>query len=183
MGSRSDGDIAGLGDLGLKEILHVGCSRASLPGYFPYEFREIRLDIDPEVQPDIVADMSELPDIGPFDVVYSSHCLEHLFPHKVGPCLQGFKRVLKPGGVAIIFVPDLGGLEPTEDILYESGAGTVRAADLFYGFRQFIEANPFMAHRTGFVQATLRSALENAGFSKVTVKRFEAHNLFGVAVK
>lgn len=170
--------------MGLKEILHVGCSRASLPGYLPAsEYHEVRLDIDPDVSPDIVADMSELPDIGPFDAIYSSHCLEHLLPHKVIPCLEGFKRVLKPGGYAMIFVPDLEGLSPTEDILYESSAGTVRAADLFYGFRQYLEANPFMAHRTGFVQDTLKSAMAQAGFSKVTVKRFEAHNLFGVGVK
>lgn len=127
--------------------------------------------------------MSELPDIGPFDVVYSSHCLEHLPPHRVGPCLEGFRRVLKPGGAAMIFVPDLGGLEPTEEILYESPAGTVRAADLFYGFRKYLEANPFMAHRTGFLQDTLHSAIAAAGFSKVTVKRFAQHNLFGVGIK
>lgn len=83
----------------------------------------------------------------------------------------------------MIFVPDLGGLEPTEDILYESSAGTVRAADLFYGFRQYLKANPFMAHRTGFVQDTLQAALTAAGFSKVWVKRFDQHNLFGVGVK
>jgi len=169
--------------LGLKEILHVGCSRESLPGYFPYEFREVRLDIDPEVRPDIVADMSELPDIGPFDVVYSSHCLEHLLPHRVGPCLEGFRRVLKDGGHVMIFVPDLGGLEPNENVLYESPAGTVRAADLFYGFRKYLEVNPYMAHRTGFIQETLQSAMSAAGFSKVAVKRFEQHNLFGVGVK
>lgn len=161
----------------------MGCSRASLPGYFPYEFKEIRLDIDPDVEPDIVADMSQLPDIGPFDVVYSSHCLEHLLPHRVQPCLEGFARVLKPGGVAMIFVPDLEGLSPTEDILYESSAGTVRAADLFYGFRKYLEAHPFMAHRTGFVKDTLESVMSAAGFSKVSVKRFEQHNLFGVGVK
>lgn len=162
--------------------MHVGCSRASLPGYLT-DVHEVRLDIDPDVSPDIVADMSDLPDIGPFDVIYSSHCLEHLLPHKVVPCLEGFKRVLKSGGYAMIFVPDLGGLEPTEEILYESAAGTVRAADLFYGFRQYLEANPYMAHRTGFVQDTLQSAMLSAGFSKVTVKRFEAHNLFGVGIK
>lgn len=83
----------------------------------------------------------------------------------------------------MIFVPDLEGISPTEDILYESSAGTVRAADLFYGFRKYLEEHPFMAHRTGFVQNTLESALSAAGFSKVTVKRFDQHNLFGVGVR
>lgn len=127
--------------------------------------------------------MSELPDIGPFDAVFSSHSLEHLPHHRVGPCLEGFRRVLKEGGALVVLVPDLEGLEPTEDVLFESPAGEVRAADLFYGFRKFIEAHPYMAHRTGFVQKTLQSALETAGFSKISVKRFSDYNLFAAAVK
>lgn len=163
--------------------MHVGCGGESLPAYFPQPFREIRLDINPECQPDIVADMSELPDIGPFDGVFSSHSLEHILPHRLQPCLEGFRRVLKEGGALIVLVPDLEGLEPTEDVLYESPAGEVRAADLFYGFRKFLAEHPYMAHRNGFVQKTLQSSLETAGFSKVSVKRFSDYNLFAAAVK
>lgn len=168
----------------MNSVLHVGCGSESLPEFFPQPCVETRVDINPDCSPDIVADMSELPDgIGPFDAVYSCHCLEHLMPHRVDPCLRGFSKVLKQGGAVIVLVPDLGGLEPTEDILFISPGGEVRAADLFYGFRKYLEQHPYMAHRTGFVESTLRAALESAGFEKVQVKRLGEHNLFGVGVK
>ena len=90
-------------------------------GAFTKQFsncKETRLDIDPSVNPDIVANMAELPDdIGPFDAVYSCHALEHLYPFDVTPCLQGFLRVLKPRGTVIILVPDLEGVAPTDEIV------------------------------------------------------------------
>lgn len=48
-----------------------------------------------------------------FDTVYSSHCLEHM--RDVAEAARNWMRVLKPGGHAIIAVPD-------ED-MYESAAG------------------------------------------------------------
>ena len=41
------------------------------------------------------------------DVVYSSHFLEHLQRERVLPFLLECRRVLKPGGIIIIVVPDL----------------------------------------------------------------------------
>lgn len=146
--------------------------------------QEVRLDIDPGSNPDIVGDMADLPDgIGPFDAVYSSHSLEHLPPYKVAPCLEGFKRVLKPGGAVIVFVPDLEGLMPTDDILYEVEGGPVRARDLFYGWGICLKERPYMAHQNGFIQATLRAALEAAGFAQVKATRLPDWNLMGVGVK
>lgn len=41
------------------------------------------------------------------DVIYSCHMLEHIVRHRVGHALREMKRVLKPGGVIRIAVPDL----------------------------------------------------------------------------
>lgn len=163
----------------MKEVLHIGCGRSPLPSRMSH-CHETRLDIDPNVEPDIVADMASIPDIGPFDAVYSSHSLEHLYPHDVPKCLAGILRVLKPGGAVIIHVPDLEDLSPTDEVLYEVEGGPVLAKDLFYGWSKYLEELPFMAHRTGFVQKTLHAALERAGFSSVTVGREPGYELIGV---
>lgn len=47
---------------------------------------------------------------GLFDAVYSSHVLEHLTPHAGGELVADMQRVLKPGGVCRIAVPDLEGI-------------------------------------------------------------------------
>lgn len=146
--------------------------------------QEIRLDIDPRCKPDIVADMANLPEnIGPFDAAYASHSLEHLSPHDVDSCLAGIHRVLKPGGAVIIRVPDLEGISPTGDVLYMAGDIPVCSVDLFYGWRPFLKAMPHMAHRTGFVQETLRTALENAGFEAKVARIEPAYELFATGVK
>jgi SAM-dependent methyltransferase len=168
---------------GEPSVLHVGCGGSALPLNMAH-CKEVRLDIDPETSPDILADMADLPaDIGPFDVVYSCHSLEHLSPHKVAGCLEGFRRVLKIGGVVLIFVPDLEGLSPTDDVLYEVEGGPIRAKDLFYGWGKYLESRPYMAHKTGFIGATLRVALEAAGFEKVSATRLPGYNLLGFGVK
>lgn len=42
-----------------------------------------------------------------FTSVFSSHVLEHLFPHQIPAILAEIKRVLVPGGVVRVVVPDL----------------------------------------------------------------------------
>lgn len=162
-------------------LLHVGCGSGSLPDWMNYD--ETRCDIDPECFPDIVASMTDLGDIGGFDVVYSSHCLEHVYSHEVNKALTEFRRVLNKGGYTMIFVPDLEDIKANEDTLYESPAGPMTGLDLIYGHRRQIEDNPHMQHKTGFTQETLRQALEKAGYSKIEVLRLEPYNLMAVGVK
>lgn len=163
-------------------LLHVGCGGDPLPDWLS-EFSETRLDIDPATRPDIVASMTDLGGIGPFDRIFCSHALEHLAPHEVGAALREFLRVLTPGGAVMLFVPDLEGVSPTWEVLFVSPAGPITGHDLYYGASAFLERNPYMAHRSGFVRETLAEALEDAGFAKVAVQRCGSYNLFGAATK
>ena len=162
-------------------VLHVGCGPDPLPTWLSGH-DEVRLDINPDVQPDIVASMTDLGDIGPFDALYCSHALEHLFPHEVAVALSEFRRVLAPGGLAMVFVPDLEDVQPTDEPLFVSAAGPISGRDMYYGFTPFLQSNPYMAHKTGFVQATLRKAFEDAGFGRTEVVRFPDYNLFAAGL-
>lgn len=165
----------------MASILHVGCGHEPLPAWLDGD--ETRLDIDPGCAPDVVASMTDLGEIGPFDMVYSSHSLEHLAPHDVPVALGEFSRVLKVGGGLMVFVPDLEDIRPTDEILYHSPAGPISGLDMYYGLRTALPARPYMAHRCGFVAGTLQAALEQAGFAEVAVKRLTGHNLMGAARK
>jgi SAM-dependent methyltransferase len=166
----------------MPSVLHVGCGFESLPAWLA-GCEEVRLDIDPRCDPDIVASLTDLGEIGPFDMVFSSHCLEHLSPHEVPVALAEFHRVLKPGGSVVAFVPDLEGVEPTEAVLFKSAAGPITGMDLFYGLRSALKVQPYMAHRTGFVRDTLKAALEGAGFAQSEAVRLSCYNLMGAARK
>jgi SAM-dependent methyltransferase len=139
-----------------------------------------RLDIDPSVQPDVVAPLVDLGVIGPFDVVYCSHALEHLYPHEVHRALSEFHRVLKPGGRAVVLVPDLEGVPATDDVL--PGSPGLCGLHLYYGDAREIPSNPHMAHHCGFVASTLLAAMEAAGF-EATTQRMGFYNLLGNGLK
>lgn len=164
-----------------RRVLHAGCGGTTLDGW--PDVIETRLDIDPTFSPDVLAPLTDVGEIGPFDVVYASHVIEHLYPHEVGVALREFLRVLEPGGHAVIIVPDLEDVRPTDEVLYEANAGPMCGLDLYYGFRPMIKESLHMAHRSGFVESTLRRALEDAGFSEVVMKRMGTFNLMGVGKK
>ena len=128
-------------------------------------WREIRLDIDPEVHPDFVASITDMHVIsdGAVDAVYSSHNIEHLHPHDVPLALQEMHRVLKPDGFTLIKLPDLQEVArhvaegKLEDPLYISPMGPIAPLDILFGHRpSLVGGNAFMAHRTGFTGAHTR---------------------------
>ncbi len=163
-------------------VLHVGCGGDPLPAWLS-GFEEVRLDINPACDPDIVASMTALGEIGPYDALYCSHALEHLHPHEVPVALGEFLRVIKPGGNVLVFVPDLEGVAPNSEVLFESEAGPITGHDLYYGHGAYVARNPYMAHHSGFLKDTLAEALQAAGFAQTEVMRVHCHNLMAVAVK
>ncbi|WBV45024.1 class I SAM-dependent methyltransferase [Pseudoroseomonas cervicalis] len=168
-----------------RTVLHVGCGAANpakLPGeFFPAgEWRELRLDIDPAVQPDIIASITEMGEVpsGSVDAVWSSHNVEHLYPHEVPLAFAEFRRVLKPGGFALITLPDLQQIaelvaqDRLGDPAYMSPMGPITPLDMLYGHNASLaQGNSFMGHRTGFTARTLETALQAAGFPLVRVVR------------
>jgi SAM-dependent methyltransferase len=164
-------------------VLHVGCGGDPLPAFFGTEPQETRLDIDETYAPDIVGSMVDLGDIGPFDAIYSSHSLEHLYPHDVDTALGEFYRVLTPGGKVLVIVPDLEGVTADLRVLYESPAGPICGRDMVYGKTSMLKDSPYMAHKTGFVKATLERALREAGFSIALGIRANDYQLVAIGIK
>lgn len=171
----------------MARFLHVGCGSARQEstsfGYDTNEWQEVRLDIDPGSQPDIISsltDMSAVPSAS-FDGLYSSHSIEHVYPHEVPVALGEFRRVLKADGFAVITCPDLQSVcalvaqDKLTDVAYESPAGPITPLDIMYGHVESLAAgNLFMAHRTGFTERTFVAALKTAGFGSVSSLRRQA---------
>ena len=177
-------------------VLHVGCGPYNpnkLHAAFRKEgWRELRVDINPNVKPDIVASMLAMPMIAAASVdgVWSSHNIEHLYAHEVPVALAEFARVLRPGGVALLTMPDLQRVaelivqDKLDEPAYVSPAGPIAPLDILYGHRpQIAMGNVFMAHRTGFTARTLTQVLTTAGFDRVRVERGKSFDLWAVGYK
>ena len=164
----------------MKTFLHVGCGpnrkEQTTKAFAGSGWSELRFDIDPAAQPDIVGTMTDMSALGDesVDALYSSHNIEHLYAHEVPVALAEFRRVLKHDGFAVITCPDLQSIAAliAEDKLteeaYKSPAGPITPLDMVFGFRpQLAAGNHFMAHRCGFTQKVLDATLTASGFATV----------------
>ena len=166
----------------MKRLLHIGCGTEPLPEWLSH-FDEVRVDIEPAVKPDFVRNMLDLHDLGEFDMVYSCHNLEHLYPYDVPRALAEFKRVLKPLGAVMIMVPDLEDVRPTTKQLADCAMGPICGLDMYYGHHAVLETQPFMAHHCGFIAETLKEVMVQAGFERVETQRADNYNLIGSGQK
>lgn len=163
-------------------LLNVGCGARNasfLPSYFEH-WRQLRVDVDPSVEPDIVADLTDLSPIadGSADAVWAAHCIEHLYEHQVDVALAEFRRVLSDDGFVCVIVPDLQAVaqyiveDRLHEPIYQSPAGPVNAHDIFFGFGAAIAGGrTSMAHRCGFTPASLQRSFQQHPFGELVVRR------------
>lgn len=181
----------------MRTLLHVGCGPKrkdqTTAGFNTPEWNEVRLDIDPSVAPDVAGTMTDMSEVesASVDAIFSSHNIEHLYPHEVPVALAEFRRVLKPDGFAVITCPDLQSVavlvaqDKLTDPAYVSPAGPIAPLDILYGHRPPMAAgNLYMAHRCGFTRRVLVATLQAAGFPGVAdLQRPQHFDLWAVASK
>lgn len=161
-------------------VMNAGCGPrdgSRLPAFFD-TWRQLRVDVNPAVAPDLVASITDLSAIetASIDAIWSAHCVEHLYGHEVDAAFAEFHRVLAGDGFVCIIVPDLQSLvgyigeDRLLDTIYTSPAGPVTAHDMLYGLGTALaQGNAAMAHRCGFTPTVLMQRLHL--FDEVVIRR------------
>lgn len=136
--------------------LHLGCGRRYIPGF-------VHVDAQAAPHVDIVGPVERLPMAdGAATLVYASHVLEHFGRYEYKAVLKEWWRVLAPGGILRLAVPDFAACAA---LYYESGL-TDRLSGLLgllMGGQR--DGNDF--HKMVFDEPSLRLDLLEAGFAEV----------------
>jgi len=155
--------------------LNLGCGTDRRPGF-------VNVDIRPGVKPDRVGDVRRLdwvPDES-VEQILARDVLEHVSWRETDAVLAEWFRVLKPGGVLHLQLPDLKYL--ANHFWFAHWNDLARKRELvrwFYGDQDYAENT----HRSGFDKYLLRDALHRAGFERIEITDDGGANLLALAVK
>lgn len=136
--------------------LHIGCGERRLESY-------CHVDIRNEVSPDICASALNLGIIETNSVqeVYFCHGIEHIRESDVGICLDELLRILSPGSIIRLALPDFQALVA----LYSSGrAGLSDIVYAIHGQQDYADNT----HYFSWDYSSLKSRLLQHGFRDVT---------------
>lgn len=152
--------------------LHIGCGAKVLPGW-------VNCDIarNPKAQrdPEILCDAKTIPlDDGVADVVMAIHVWEHFYRWESESVIAEWRRILKPGGLLILELPDL--IKCCKNIV--EGFTNGRHPDQLgrwglYGDPRL--EDKYMCHPWGWAPDELMSFLQEHGFKSTKHKPTEFH--------
>lgn len=125
--------------------------------------------VDLHVDADIKTEMWDIPlPDGYVDEIWSSHALEHIPGAKVNATLKEWLRLLKPGGRAIVSVPNFDYVAK----YWLTGPDRAWAEAMVFG----LQTHEGEFHRCGFTASLLRGDCEAAGFEVLRVEMRWTHN-------
>lgn len=117
----------------------------------------VTVDVDPAMEPDVVADVRDLPeDLGKFHAILAAHLLEHIPRPDVVAALEHWREHLAADGEIHIIVPDLAWA--AEKILRNQ----IDAAVMMHIYGS--QTRPEEFHHFGYTVLLLRDLLQRAGY-------------------
>lgn len=152
---------------GEKKIVDLGCGEAK-DSYHTDEGKVVRVDIREEVQPDYRCDLRQLPfKTGEFDVVFSSHTLEHFSRVELPVVLDEWVRIMKEDGEFRMVLPNLEWA--AQQIM--NGEINANVMNVLYGAQTYTENH----HKMGFTPKMIEQVLGQRGFKKFEWKHDGYH--------
>lgn len=160
------------GDCEMK--VHLGCGKRVLDGW-------INVDIQTAPgaprAPDVFADIRG---VLPFaddsaDEVMAIHVFEHFYRWECDKIIKEWSRVLKPGGLLVLELPDLVKCARNFLELHAAGGKPVHQMALWGIYGDDTLRDPYQCHRYGWWPESLRAFLDANGFTCIKTGTPEWH--------
>lgn len=148
-------------------VIDIGCG----PTHIDFDGNKaLRVDIREDVKPDYRCDVRELPfKSGSFDVVFSSHVLEHFPRNEWENVLAEWVRLVAPNGQLRLVLPNIAWaahMIAVEKVINND------VLNVLYG----AQSNPYDYHYNGLTPERVGDALKKLGFT-VTKVDLEYYNM------
>lgn len=134
--------------------LHLGCGRKHIPGFVHVDLADY-----PHVDFRVPVNQLTFAQENSVELIYASHVLEHFGRYEVDQLLREWFRVLQPGGVLRLAVPDFEAVVHR----YEEIGELSELIGLVCGGQR----DQYDFHKMVFDERLLRQRLRKAGFSSV----------------
>ncbi len=141
-----------------RRAVDIGCGPIDRTTQFP-DFDLVRVDIREDCTPDYRCDVRDLPFASSeFDLVFSSHVLEHFSRELYDSVLNEWLRVLKNDGELLLVLPNL--KWAFENLIKDEP----NSLNVFYG----AQSNKYDFHYNGFWPERIESILRSKGFNQIS---------------
>lgn len=156
-------------DEGLR--INLGCGRHTLDGWFC-------IDAAPHPQAtrplDLLCDVKSIPlPDGCAREVQAIHLFEHLYFWECAPAIEEWRRLLRPGGILTLEMPDL--MKWCRNILQGREGRHPGQMGMWAAYGDPRTEDPLMTHKWAWTFATIRPFLKEHGFHDIAEEETKWH--------
>lgn len=147
--------------------LNLGAGKMVLDGFINIDIQQ-----NPKAKRplDIISDVRSIPlNDECADEVHAYHLVEHFARYEANDLIAEWKRLLKPGGILVLELPNL------EAACRNLLAGMNDQMSMWPIYGDWNHRDPYMLHKHGYTPKTIKALLVECGFTDIRILPPQTH--------